>query len=52
MENENLAKRHGKVMQFCIFMNVYHISFEKNVLCTYYTLTHNDTASPPIAVKY
>ena len=28
MENENLAKSHG------IFINVYHISFEKNVFIT------------------
>ena len=49
MENINLAKSHGKVMEFRIFKNISHISFEKNV-CT--LLTHNDTDSPPIAVKY
>ena len=35
MENENVAKSHGKVMEFRIFINVYHISFEENVLITY-----------------
>ena len=35
MENENLAKSHVKVMKFWIFINVYRISFEKNVLITY-----------------
>ena len=35
MENENLTKSHGKVMGFLIFINVYRISFEKNVLIIY-----------------
>ena len=35
MENENVAKSHGEVMEFCIFINVYPISFEKIVLISY-----------------
>ena len=35
MENENLAKSHGKVMEFLAFINVHYISFEKNALITY-----------------
>ena len=44
MENEKIKSRPGKVMEnvnltkvmkFWIFINVYHISFEKNVLITY-----------------
>ena len=31
MEN-NMAKNHRKVMELRIFINVYHISFEKNVI--------------------
>ena len=34
-ENENLAKSHGKVMEFGFFTNISHISFQKNVLVTY-----------------
>ena len=51
MENENLTKSHGKVIEFWIFMNVYHISFEK--FCWLPTfLQLNGTGSPHIAVKY
>ena len=35
MENENFVKSHGKVMEFWIFINVYRISFEKNVFITH-----------------
>ena len=36
MENANLAKNHGKVLEFRTFTNVSPISFEKkNVLITY-----------------
>ena len=35
MENENLAKSHEKVLEFCIFINVLSHSFEKNVLISY-----------------
>ena len=32
---ENVAKSHAKVMEFCIFISVYPITFEKMVLITY-----------------
>ena len=35
MGNTKLAKSHGKVMEFWIFINGYRISFKKNVLITY-----------------
>ena len=34
MENENLVKSHGKVMEFSTFTYVSPISFDKNVLIT------------------
>ena len=37
MENENFAKSHGKSRNFGFFINVYRISFEKNVLITFDT---------------
>ena len=58
MENEkkiNVWKSHAwkmkiwqKVMELGFFINVYRISFKKNVLIIYILLTHNDTGSPPI----
>ena len=38
-------------MEFWIFINVYLIFFDKNVLIHTTLLTHNDTGSSPIAVQ-
>ena len=35
MENENLARSHGKVIEFWIFTNLSRFSFEKNMLIGY-----------------
>ena len=42
-ENENLAKSHGKVMEFGFFTNISHISFQKMCWLRTLLLTHNDT---------
>ena len=39
IENDNLAKSHGNVMEFKIFTNVSYKTFGKNVLITYTFVT-------------
>ena len=47
MENENLAKSHGKGIEFLFFHKYPSHLFEKNVFITYTLLTHNETDTAP-----